>query len=750
MNPEITTHDSLPAVVPPPPSRSGSVLPPALTNGPNALDLWYALRRRWLLSVGLGLPCAVFFALITWYFLVPARYTATALLHISSTPPRVLGSTGEGSADLPNYQRTQTALLKSRFVLNAALREPKVADLQMVRTRPDAAEWLAKELKVDSTLGPEVLRISLSGDQPGDVAAIVNAIADAYLREIVNKERNGQQTRVDRLKEIYGQYDENLRTRRQTLRKLAEAAGSGDQSTLAVKQRYALEQLALSQRELMELQSQLRRLQVELSTVEARGPVEASLPESFVENQLKNDPAGQQALVRVAALKTDIDRTLKVVVRGEQDPAVQRLRIELTEAERVLADRRKEMQPQLLRLYQEQLEREQLSGKNGLRERRVVLRDLEKVISSDVDRLAQQTRSINKQSLDLESLREEINLSEGIARQIATEVEHLKVELQAPPRVRLLEAAEAPRTKEMKRQLGMTGLAGFAAFACCLGGLTLLEYRARRIHSVDAVVRGLGLNLVGVVPAYPNRLRRATPGVPTLRDLEWQNLLFDSVDAARTMLLHATGPGARKIIMVTSAFSGEGKTSAASQLAQSFARAGLRTLLIDGDLRKPDTHRLFGIGGHRGLSDVLRGDAAIADVIHETPLANLAVMPAGHCDDRTIAMLANTRLSEVLAEAKSRYDFVLIDSAPVLAVADSLLIGRHVDGVVLSTMRHVSCLPAIYEAYERLTALTVPVLGAVVNAVNNSYYGTRYRRPPQSTQVVTVGPEDMDPVASQE
>lgn len=126
-------------------------------------------------------------------------------------------------------------------------------------------------------------------------------------------------------------------------------------------------------------------------------------------------------------------------------------------------------------------------------------------------------------------------------------------------------------------------------------------------------------------------------------------------------------------------------------------------------------------------------------MIYPTSLENLWIMPAGSADDRTIHALARPCLKKILSEVRDLYDFVLVDSAPVLAVADSLLLARYVDGVVLSTLRSVSRLPAVYEAYERLTTLNVPVLGVVVNAVGGSYYGMRYyRRTAQAVEEVVA------------
>ena len=99
------------------------------------------------------------------------------------------------------------------------------------------------------------------------------------------------------------------------------------------------------------------------------------------------------------------------------------------------------------------------------------------------------------------------------------------------------------------------------------------------------------------------------------KDRYWQNLMLESIDATRTMLIHAARTGSHRVVMITSAVGGEGKTSLASHLATSLARSGLRTLLIDADLRSPSIHRLFDLPLGPGLSEVLRGEVDLADAI---------------------------------------------------------------------------------------------------------------------------------------
>src|SRR5262249_30888475 len=131
-------------------------------------------------------------------------------------------------------------------------------------------------------------------------------------------------------------------------------------------------------------------------------------------------------------------------------------------------------------------------------------------------------------------------------------------------------------------------------------------------------------------------------------DVYWQNLLTESIDATRTMLQHAARQSGLRVVMVTSALGGEGKTSLASHLATSLARAGCRTLLIDGDLRRPVVHRLFDVDGTPGLSEVLRGEAAVEDAVSPTPVDSLWILPAGAYDGQTLQVLARGGARPVL------------------------------------------------------------------------------------------------------
>src|SRR5206468_1146847 len=144
-----------------------------------------------------------------------------------------------------------------------------------------------------------------------------------------------------------------------------------------------------------------------------------------------------------------------------------------------------------------------------------------------------------------------------------------------------------------------------------------------------------GLRLVGTVPPPPDaRARAAAAGA------DWQMVLTESVDVIRTLLLHGFRGGPARTVMVTSAQGGEGKTSLAGHLGGSLARGGFRTLLIDGDLRRPSVHRVLGLPQSPGLCELLRGQVAPDAAIRPTDVDRLSVLPAGAWTPAVAQLLA--------------------------------------------------------------------------------------------------------------
>jgi capsular exopolysaccharide synthesis family protein len=568
----------------------------------------------------------------------------------------------------------------------------------------------------------------MTGDNPQHLVILVDAVVNAFLQEVVNKEHKRRLERLDQLKELYNIYEDTLRRKRQTLRDFAQSAGSADAKTLALKHRFAIEQLAMAEKELMELQSQLRKLQVEATDQQGKEKTvgDLTVPEAIIAEHINADPVIRQHLDQMAGLDLKLDQFKQRALEPNKEPAYRKTLAELEATRTALAARRKEIRPRIIQELREKIHDDLRTGVVQLRARGGLLKEHEKVLNDLVDRLRKETISINQKGLTLDSLQDDIPRGENLVKTVGNELDALNVELQAPPRVTLLEAAGMGQTDTRKRKFMAAGAAGAGTLLVVLLAIAFWEFRWRRVNTVDEVVHGLGVNLIGAVPRLPYRAQRSVAASRGPRQFYWQNLLVESVNTIRTMLLHTATVDPLRMVMVTSALGGEGKTSLSSQLAISLARAGRKTLLVDGDLRRASVHRVFGVPLSPGFSEVLCAEVDLPDAIQAGPVSDLWILAAGRSTNEALEAMAQPVVPALFQRLREQFDFILIDSCPVLPVADSLLLGQHVDGVIFALLREVSRLPQVYAGYQRLASLGIRMLGIVVNGAGGDVYGSTY------------------------
>jgi capsular exopolysaccharide synthesis family protein len=167
---------------------------------------------------------------------------------------------------------------------------------------------------------------------------------------------------------------------------------------------------------------------------------------------------------------------------------------------------------------------------------------------------------------------------------------------------------------------------------------------------------------------------------------------------------------------------GEGKTTLTTQLAMSLARTERAAVLVDFDLRRPAFDEVFGLPLKPGVSEFLRGESSIDDVVQSTAANDLSVVTAGRWDRHALTALANGTAGMLFDQLREKYDFVLVDASPVLPVADVRFVSQHVDAVILSVLRDVSQAPKITASCEILRAFGVQVLEAVVTGPSEGGY----------------------------
>jgi capsular exopolysaccharide synthesis family protein len=705
----------------PAPQQRATAYSAATTVTPTAL--LHAFRRRMLVALTLGVLLAGVGATAVWFLLPPGKASVASLLHVAASAPKIASDVGD-QADFRTYQSTQLALIKSRLVLNAALRSTKVASLEIVNLQPEPLEWLEKEVKVGFTQSPEILQISMTGDRTEELKTIVDAITDAYLEEIVYKQHNERQKRYQKLKEIARRYEDKVKGIRKSMRALQEQAMlPGDAKVTALRQQQAQSEYTLASADLAKVRSDLRSLKLQLVKAETAPVTAFVVNEATILKSLAEDALIKKYQERFSAAQELLDENEKRAKRGAKEPALIPLRNAVLGEKRKIEQRARQIRPLLVAQQKETYLAYAKNSLVGLRQRIEFQTELEKLLAKDVDRLAGDAKQLVGRALDLEEFNREITQAEGVAKRLNERAENINVEAEAEVRVRRLQEAVSRFPDEFERKVRTAGLTGVGLFGFVLLGVSFLEFRLRRLASANELTDGLGLNVVGTLPAVPMRPRQ-------LAASDWQRRMVESVDAARTLLLGGEMGTDLRIVMIASAVSGEGKTSLAAHLATSLARAGRQTLLIDGDLRKPNLHGVFHLNAMPGLADLLRDPGRLNEMmVQETSIPGLSFLPAGARDERTFRSLALNGIAPILDFFREQYDIIVIDSSPVLPVADAMMVAPHVDGVLFSVLQDVSRLPRVATACQRLVTVGGNIIGAVISGSkeDNGYgYGYYY------------------------
>jgi len=206
----------------------------------------------------------------------------------------------------------------------------------------------------------------------------------------------------------------------------------------------------------------------------------------------------------------------------------------------------------------------------------------------------------------------------------------------------------------------------------------------------------------------------APPQIELVPHEKPRTLISEAYRSLRTALLLSSAREI-KLIAVTSAVAGEGKTATAANLAVVLAQLGRPVLIVDCDLRKPRLHQVFRVSNRLGLVNQLTGTAEPEEVILPTEVPNLWVVPSGPTPPNPSELIASQRMRDWLRALRSRFDYVVIDTPPALAVTDATLVGVAVDGVVLTLRCHKVTREEARLVRDRLRQADIKILGAVLN-----------------------------------
>ena len=291
----------------------------------------------------------------------------------------------------------------------------------------------------------------------------------------------------------------------------------------------------------------------------------------------------------------------------------------------------------------------------------------------------------------------------------------------------ILEPA-TPAERSYTQEISILAVAALGGLALGLGIIALIGFRDDRLTSLVEVNEQLGQVIVGQVPQVLH-LKSANP-LPLLTIDDQRHAYAESFRSLRSALFFMSTDNKRpKTVLVTSALPHEGKSTVAANLARALALAGSRVVLVDGDLRKGVLHELLGLQREPGLAEALRQPAELQNVIQANSMPNLAFLSTGTALGNCGDLFLGPRFDEVLAQLRQQFDYVLIDSSPVLAADDAATLGPKVDGTLFVVRSRFSRAEPVREALSLLYQRNARVLGVIFNQVDplsRSYYYYKY------------------------
>jgi capsular exopolysaccharide synthesis family protein len=261
-----------------------------------------------------------------------------------------------------------------------------------------------------------------------------------------------------------------------------------------------------------------------------------------------------------------------------------------------------------------------------------------------------------------------------------------------------------------------------------VGGLAiglLREYVDDTISSPLEVSTFLRVPFIGMIPkidAIDDERELAL-----MSHLNPRSSVAEAARGIRTVLeLNPSGRAPQRML-ITSAVSSEGKTATTVRIGVAFAHLGRRVLLVDGDLRRPRIHKIFGVSREPGLTGVLVDGVDKAEAVLHTEVAGLDILPSGRGGERPNELLASAPMPRLLEELDELYDVIIVDSPPSVLLSDARILSRYVDGVVVLVREHTTSRVLIREAIQGLEQVGGKVLGVVVNAVDFGKHRTSYK-----------------------
>ena len=685
--------------------------------------LWILKRHRWHILAFVAI--CVFATAIVSLRLTPI-YEGTTTIDIDRRiPTGILGqeATQAATNDADQFMATQVKLIQSDSVLRPVAEKYHLREREKSgwsRQATNAAEVkqapvVLKKLNVSRPPNTYLLLISYRSTDRQLSADVANAIGDSYLAHSYN-------IRYKAAAGLSGFMEKQLEELKAKMERSSAALAQFERELNVIDPE---EKTSIISARLLQLNTEYTSAQADRVKKEAAftsvktGSMEAAEVSSQGDalNKLTEDV--NDARQKLADIKTRY---------GAKHPEFQKADARLQEAERQLDQTKNSISQRVEIEYQEALAREAMLEKAVLQSK------------AEFD-------SLNSRSFEYQTLKREADTDKGLYEELIRKIKEAGINASfQSSSIRIADPARPPYTPVFPNIPLNLVLATLLSALLAVGAAVMMDALDNTVRDPEQVARTLKTVVVGTLPMIKNWRGLLKPVTandngaqdPALNGSRDRSLTgFDeAVRTLRNSILLTDFDRRLRSILMTSASPSEGKTTVAVHLALAHAEQGLKTLLIDGELRRPSVHKVFELPNTVGLSKVLVYDFPWQDaLLKPREHLNLSVMPAGSATRRA-ADLVGRGLSQLLDEVSQEFDLVILDAPPLLGFPEPLQMAAAVDGVIVVTRAGQTNRSAVASVLSTLTRLRANVVGLVLNEVHKElshsyyyygYYGKYYR-----------------------
>ena len=685
-----------------------------------------AIRRNLWLAIAI-VAAAVTLAVVATMLDTP-RYSATSSVQINDQSDEVLGADFETQIAPPSDWDTERFLNTQLDVLRSRALAERVADaLQLDRserffaameipaenvtgTPAQTRSWviglLQGNLDVELRRSTRIALITFSSTDPELSAQIANSFAEEFIQLTLQRRFDSSSYARNFVSEQLGEARSDLEESEAALNAYAREVGLLRTRDAIAPSGQEIEAGTVTSSTLLQYNQAVIRARENRIAAESRW--EAVSQSGLLSSQpVLANPTVQNLMTRRAELESELQSARDRYLPGH--PAIARLEADIAGIDGQLSRTARDVRQSIRSEYQAAATAEQRLQNQLSEARGATLAEQDQSVRYNVlAREADTARSIYDGLL--QRFRE-LNASAGITSS----------------NIAIIDRAEVPSTQSspsLTRNLAIGLLIGFA-----LAGLAIFlrDQLDDVIHIPEDVEEKLDLPLLGVVPRDP-------AGSPQEALADPKSSLTEAYNSMRGAMMYSTPQGLPGIIAVTSAQASEGKSTTSIALAAGLARVGMKALLIDADLRRSSLHRTLGVEGKRGLTDLLtsQADPSSAVAMVKRPGASFDLLPAGSLPPSPTELVSSPRMAQLLEHFADIYDVVIIDSPPVLGLADAPMLASIADGTVFVIEAERGRSGSLKAALRRLRSMDPRILGAVLAKFDPKRSGNSYSAYSQS------------------